>query len=132
MGCRAKEYARDLQAEEPTYEDQRPDSWTTYDRIASASDQLRFLINMRGIPEQLRLVLGPQNQERLTKLLDCIDANLFKMGELGLGWAVTVFASSIESSLFQRVLDLRTAGQVNEAWNLVEAWATGKELPEED
>lgn len=116
------------------YDDERPEHWTSYDCVATASDNLRFLLNMRDIPEQLKLVLGPENYKRAIELLDCIDKRLKAMGTLGASWAASLMAETAgDGADMDRLLKLNNAraeGDFNKAWNIAERWAKG--LPEGD
>lgn len=114
--------------------DDKPDHWTSYDHVATASDNLRFLLNMRGIPEQLKLVLGPENFKRAIEHLDCIDKQLKEMGNLAVSWAASLMAERAsdgdDMKRLQKLNDMRRDGEVNRAWNVSERWAKG--LPEGD
>lgn len=114
------------------YDDDSPADWTSYDRVATASDNLRFILNMRGIPEQLKLVLGPENYHRAIEMLDCIDKRLKEMGNLGVSWAASLMAERAhdgdDMNRLIKLNDKRAKGDVNVAWNISERWAKG--LPE--
>jgi hypothetical protein len=114
------------------YDDERPADWTSYDRIAGASSDLRFLLlEMRaGNIEQLRTVLGPKNYERVREYLDCIDANLKKMAELALRWAAAIAREGgagidRDVQILERMERAVVARDINEAWNIAEKWAKG-------
>lgn len=118
------------------YDDERPADWTSYDNVATASDNLRFLLNMRGIPEQLRLVLGPENFVRAIELLDCIDKRLKEMGNLGVSWAASLMAERAhdgdDMARLLKLNDARRDQNINKAWNIAERWAKGVPEGEDD
>lgn len=111
-----------------SYDDERPNDWSTYDRVAGAASSMRFLLfEMRAGNHQanLRNVLGPENYERAREYLDCVDANVKKMGELALSFATTVLAQSTDpavAAVIDRVRTRMAEDDANGAWNLVEAW----------
>jgi len=111
-----------------TYDSDRPPDWTTYDRVASASADIRDILHMHGVPARLQMVLGPNNFHRMIEMLDCIDINLKKMGRLGLRWAteiITYRGTSTEDTRCLRALrKYEAADKINEGWNRAEAWAT--------
>jgi hypothetical protein len=123
------------------YDDERPPHWTTYDRVATASADLRDMLRMEGVMADLRRNIGRFNAERILEYLDCIDKNLEKMGELGLSFAMDTMKSVAADNAFilptppeppiARVAELMSRKKINSAWNIAEAWANGKELPED-
>lgn len=107
------------------YRLESPDHWTTYDCIATAAADLRFLLfEMRGGDHQERMlqVLGPSNYKAAQEYLACIDINLKKMGAIGLAWTAM---SACENQLAHDVRSALEEGDVNTAWNLVEAATKG-------
>jgi hypothetical protein len=121
-----------------TYDDERPAHWSTYDRVATAAADLRFLLfEMRASDNQHRLqcVMGPHNYERAREYLDCVAANLKRLGSVAISLATTVMAQSTDpaaKAIVDRVRARASVGDVNGAWNLVEAWFVGREIPAED
>jgi hypothetical protein len=120
-----------------SYDDERPADWSTYDRVASAAADLKFLLfEMRGSKENLRLALGPNNYDRAREYLDCVELNLKKMGKTSLLFATAVLTQSPDDPVVRRVLDRVQAriaeDDVNGAWNHVEAWLAGREITEDD
>lgn len=120
-----------------SYDDERPADWSTYDRVATAAADLKFLLfEMRGSKENLRLALGPKNHERAREYLDCVEINLKKMGKTSLLFATAVLTQSPDDPVVRRVLDRVQAriaeDDVNGAWNHVEAWLAGREITEDD
>jgi|HubBroStandDraft_4_1064222.scaffolds.fasta_scaffold1006453_1 hypothetical protein len=120
-----------------SYDDERPADWSTYDRVASATADLKFLFfEMQGSKESLRFALGPNNYERAREYLDCIQLNLKKLGKTSLLFATSVLTQSPDDPVVRRVLDRvqsRIAeDDVNGAWNHVEAWLAGREITEDD
>ena len=117
-----------------SYDDECPSNWSTYDRVATAAADLRFLLfEMRAGEnrENLRAVMGPQNYERAREYLDCVDANLKRMGSIALSLG-SINCTAAGASILGRVQALFAAGDINKAWNLMEAWACGREIPAED
>jgi hypothetical protein len=120
-----------------SYDDERPADWSTYDRVASAAADLKFLLfEMRGSKENLQLALGPNNYERAREYLDCVATNLKKLGKTSLLFATAVLTQSPDDPVVQRVLGRVQAriaeDDINGAWNHVEAWLTGREITEDD
>jgi hypothetical protein len=121
-----------------SYDDERPADWSTYDRAATAAADLHFLLfEMRAGDnlENLQRVMGPRNYQRAREYLDCVAANLKKMGAIALSLATTVMAQSTDPDvepILARVCALADADDVNGAWNLVEAWVAGREIPDDE
>jgi hypothetical protein len=138
-----------------SYDDERPASWSTYDRVASAAADMRFLMfemqagahvlgplvfakrvgDTKPSREDLRFAMGPLNYERAREHLDCVALNVKKMGAIALSFATTVMAQSTDpaiTSILARVRALMAKDDINAAWNLVEAWTCGRELPADD
>jgi hypothetical protein len=119
-----------------SYDAEHPVDWSTYDRIATAAADMRFLLfEMRASREDLLRVMGPGNYERVREYLDCMDANLKKMGTIALSLATRLLAQTTDPTatpVLKRVRTLVPKGDINGAWNLVEAWACGREIPEEE
>ena len=116
-----------------SYDDECPSNWSTYDRVATAAADLRFLLfEMRAGEnrENLRAVMGPQNYERAREYLDCVDANLKRMGSIALSLAQSI--EPADASILGRVQARISAGDINGAWNLIEAWSCGRDIPAED
>lgn len=117
-----------------SYDSSNPESWTSYDRVATASADMRELLSMYGLREQLVPIVGPENVRRMFEYLDCIDLNLKKMGKLGLGWASIAMDRALEGReggagtgrdvAFQQSMDhALEQNNINEAWNIAERWA---------
>jgi hypothetical protein len=138
-----------------SYDDERPADWSTYDRVATAAADMRFLMfemragarilgplvfarrigDVKPSREDLRYAMGPENYERAREYLDCVAANLQRMGSIALSFATTVMAQSTDpavASVLDRVRARMSVDDVNGAWNLVEAWSCGREIHEED
>lgn len=120
-----------------TYDDEHPADWSTYDRVATAAADLKFLLfEMHATKETLRLLLGPNNHDRAREYLDCIQLNLKKLGKTSLLFATSVLTQSPDDPVVRRVLDRvqsRIAeDDVNGAWNHVEAWLAGREITEDN
>jgi hypothetical protein len=103
----------------------RPADWTTYDCIATAVADLRFLLfEMRAGDHRERMLhaLGPENYRTAQEYIACIDINLKKMGELGLRWVANQLPAKTipERMLARKVKRALEAGDINTAWNLVE------------
>lgn len=135
-----------------SYDDERPPNWSTYDRVASAAADMRFLMfemragahvlgplvlthrigDTKPSREDLRFAMGPLNYERAREHLDCVALNVKKMGAIALSFATTVMAQSTDPAvapILDRVRALMSKDDINAAWNLVEAWTCGRELP---
>ena len=95
------------------YSDDRPADWTSYDRVATAADDMRHLLSMHSAREDLRNALGPSNYARAFEYLDCIQENLKRMGRLALTWArpeIQAIADGVDND----------SDTINTRWNLVE------------
>ena len=129
--------------------------WSTYDRVATAAANMRFLMfemqagahvlgplvcarDTTPSREDLRAAMGPLNYERAREYLDCVAVNVKKMGSIGLSFATTVMTVMDQSTdpavapILDRVRALMSKDDVNGAWNLVEAWACRRELLMDD
>ena len=138
-----------------SYDDERPADWSTYDRVATAAADMRFLmfemragVHMSGSlmfsrrigdtkpsREDLLLAMGPHNYESAREYLDCIAINVKKMGTIALSFAAIAMAQSTDPTvapILERLRTLMAKDEINGAWNLVEAWACGRALPTDD
>ena len=138
-----------------SYDDECPVNWSTYDRVATAAANMRFLMfemragahvlgplvfarrigDIKPSREDLRAAMGPQNYERAREYLDGVAVNVKKMGSIALSFATAMMAQSSDPAvapILDRVRALLSEDNVNAAWNLVEAWASGRELPTDD
>ncbi len=135
-----------------SYDDECPAHWSTYDRAATAAADMRFLMfemragahvlgplvfanrvgDTKPSREDLRFAMGPANYERAREYLDSVAINVKKMGVVALSFATTVMAQSTDPTvtpILDRVRALMSKDKINAAWNLVEAWTCGRELP---
>lgn len=138
-----------------SYDDERPADWSTYDRVATAAADMRFLMfemragthvlgslmfarrigDTKPSREDLCAAMGPLNYERAREHLDCVAINVKRMGAIALSFATTVMDQSTDPAvapILDRVRTLMSKDDINAAWNLVEAWACGRALPAED
>ncbi len=120
-----------------SYDDDVPATWSTYDRVATAMSDLRFLLfEMHVTKDNLRFVLGPNNHDRAREYLDSMRLNLKRMGKAALLLATSVMTQLPDDPVVQRVLGRVQAclaeDNVNKAWNHVEAWLAGREISEDD
>jgi hypothetical protein len=138
-----------------SYDDECPANWSSYDRVATAAADMRFLMfemqagvhvlgplvfarrigDTKPSREDLRAAMGPLNYERAREYLDCVAGNVKKMGSIALAFAATVMAQSTDPSaapVLDRVRARMSEDNINGAWNLVEAWVCGRALPPDD
>lgn len=120
------------------YDDERPDDWSTFDRVATATDDLATMLQMHDVVEPLKAILGPENYKRLYEYVDCIEKNLDEMGERALRWAQIAIEQDLQGSTggaaASESLDAlrgieeqlenkhRAVCPINKAWNIAEKW----------
>lgn len=118
------------------YEQSRSADWTSYDRVATALADMKFLLLEMGDDhhkQQLRNLLGPENYKRLNEFFVCAEGNLQKMGRLATGWAATAMdralegrdggASEADAKQLDKMEQLRERHEINRAWNIAEEWS---------
>lgn len=107
-----------------SYDESRPVHWTSYDRVATASADLRMVFTI------LKMTLGPTNYTSVLEYLDCIDKNLEKMGKLTISWAT----SNRDKETLDRLRHMATNPNTttNDVWNLLETGVAVVVLDDED
>jgi len=94
------------------------------------------MLKMRGVPEQLQIVLGPNNYTRAIEYLDCIDRRLKEMGNLGVSWAASLMAETAHDGAdmdrLGKLNNTRQEANINKAWNIAERWTKGQPDEEDD
>lgn len=119
-----------------SYDDDCPADWSTYDRVATAAADMKFVLEMHSTKESLQHLLGPGNYQRALEYLDCIQMNLKKMGKTSLLFATAVLLQSPDDPAVRRVLgrvqSRLSKDDINGAWNHVEAWLNHREIAEDE